>query len=74
MFKIFINLIHFHLTADPNYYSFLPEELVHSYFYINCNPEQQIEASLTIFSLLSFCTENRLDLCLELEELIVSRQ
>ena len=74
MFKVFINLIDFHLTADPKYFACLPEELVSSYFYENCNFHEQIETCLTILALLSYCTGNRADLCLDLEALIIRRQ
>ena len=73
-FRTIISLIDFQLTADPKYYQNLPESLVESYYYQNSNYFQQIEAGLTVLSIISYYGDNRMDLCQEFEQLIVRRQ
>lgn len=73
-FTTIISLIDFQLTADPQFFHPLPPALTDSYYYQHSDYCQQIEAGLTILSVVSYYGDNRMDLCQQFEQLIVRRQ
>lgn len=67
-------MIIFHLTANPNAFNKLPEELVETYFFKNVGYEIQIECGLTILALLSYIAPGRDDLVFLIEDLLQSKR